>query len=184
MVRQLCIDLSKLATQMMGTCSPKTCPEMKASEWVYLCSNHTSPSACSAIDYILHTIDSAWLVLTSNKVFPSRVSIAAGSASQHLSALARRLYRVFAHAWFSHRDIFIDFEVLPFYHYTSSMSLMARGHLVNNINVHSIHRILPCLSTDAGKVYLFLSSFFFFFFFFGSSLLSSLDHSARLPAIH
>lgn len=109
-MRQLCIDMNDLITRLLSACTPKTCADMKASEWAYLCSNHPQPNSCCAIDYITHTYDSAIVSLTSSKIFPSRISIAKGTAQQHISPLARRLYRVFAHAYFEHREVFQDFE--------------------------------------------------------------------------
>ncbi|KAI9892194.1 MAG: hypothetical protein M1814_001653 [Vezdaea aestivalis] len=110
-------------------CSAATCPEMRASEWQYLCAVHDPPKSCCAIDYCCHTLDSAANMLTSTKNFPSRLSLGlagdtsgsgagnvsggAGSAQQglrHLTNIFRRLYRIFAHAWFQHRRMFWQVE--------------------------------------------------------------------------
>jgi hypothetical protein len=40
----------------------------------------------------------------------SRISIPPGSV-KHFQSIARRLYRIFAHAWFHHRAVFDSFEV-------------------------------------------------------------------------
>jgi hypothetical protein len=79
-------------------CTRVTCPEMKAGEWLYLCVAHGNdgamevrltiilkiialtlyfsillyPQQCCAIDYILHTLDSATALLNSPRAFPSR----------------------------------------------------------------------------------------------------------------
>jgi hypothetical protein len=48
---------------------------MKAGEWLYLCVAHGNDGAmeqCCAIDYILHTVDSATALLNSPRTFPSR----------------------------------------------------------------------------------------------------------------
>lgn len=79
-------------------CSSLTCPEMRASEWQYLCAVHDPPKSCCAIDYCCHTLDWAANTLTSPKHFPSRL------------AIFRRVYRIFAHAWYSHRDVFWHVE--------------------------------------------------------------------------
>ena len=86
-------------------CSPKDCPEMRASEWQYLCAVHDPPKSCSAIDYSCHTLDWATNVLTSTKLFPSRLNIEPTSI-KHMVNVFRRVYRIFAHAWFQHREIF------------------------------------------------------------------------------
>ncbi|KAK2759548.1 hypothetical protein FQN54_003027 [Arachnomyces sp. PD_36] len=97
-------------------CSAQTCPEMRASEWQYLCAVHDPPKSCCAIDYCCHTLDWASNILTSPKYFPSRLTLGseAGGGPQtsmkHLTNIFRRLYRIFAHAWFQHRDVFWQVE--------------------------------------------------------------------------
>ena len=97
-------------------CSSQTCPEMRASEWQYLCAVHDPPKSCCAIDYCCHTLDWATNVLTSPKYFPSRLTLgseAAGGAQasmRHLTNIFRRVYRIFAHAWFQHRGVFWQVE--------------------------------------------------------------------------
>ncbi|GAB1191203.1 hypothetical protein APSETT444_000374 [Aspergillus pseudonomiae] len=97
-------------------CSAQTCPEMRASEWQYLCAVHDPPKSCCAIDYSCHTLDWATNILTSPKYFPSRLTLGseAGGGAQasmrHLTNIFRRLYRIFAHAWFQHREVFWQVE--------------------------------------------------------------------------
>ncbi|KAJ0415640.1 Mob1/phocein [Aspergillus carlsbadensis] len=97
-------------------CSAQTCPEMRASEWQYLCAVHDPPKACCAIDYCCHTLDWATNILTSPKHFPSRLTLGSESGGgpqagmRHLTNVFRRLYRIFAHAWFQHRDVFWQVE--------------------------------------------------------------------------
>ncbi|RAL66210.1 hypothetical protein DID88_005882 [Monilinia fructigena] len=56
-------------------------------------------------------------IVTSQKIFPSRLSMAAGDAMddrgagvKHLINIFRRLHRIFAHAWFQHRGVFWQVE--------------------------------------------------------------------------
>ncbi|KAL6232964.1 hypothetical protein BDW75DRAFT_216446 [Aspergillus navahoensis] len=97
-------------------CSAQTCPEMRASEWQYLCAVHDPPKACCAIDYCCHTLDWATNILTSPKHFPSRLTLGSESGGgpqaglRHLTNIFRRLYRIFAHAWFQHREVFWHVE--------------------------------------------------------------------------
>ncbi|KAI9934865.1 hypothetical protein MW887_000485 [Aspergillus wentii] len=97
-------------------CTSQTCPEMRASEWQYLCAVHDPPKSCCAIDYCCHTLDWATNILTSPKYFPSRLTLGseAGGGPQasmrHLTNIFRRLYRIFAHAWFQHREVFWQVE--------------------------------------------------------------------------
>ena len=88
---------------------------MRASEWQYLCAVHEPPKSCCAIDYCCHTLEWAADTLTSTKNFPSRLLIgetpgAAQGAVRQLTNIMRRVYRIFAHAWFSHRDVFWQLE--------------------------------------------------------------------------
>ncbi|KIY67533.1 Mob1/phocein [Cylindrobasidium torrendii FP15055 ss-10] len=112
-LRRLAQDLSHpLITTLQQECNRSTCPEMKAGEWLYLCVAHGSEGAmeqCCAIDYILHTLDSATALLNSPRIFPSRLHIDKMS-HRHFSSLARRLGRIFAHAYFHHREAFEQAE--------------------------------------------------------------------------
>ncbi|KAK5052571.1 hypothetical protein LTR84_002436 [Exophiala bonariae] len=96
-------------------CSSQTCPEMRASEWQYLCAVHDPPKSCCAIDYCNHTLDWAANVLTSPRNFPSRLALGGeggniANSMKHLTNIFRRVYRIFAHAWFQHREIFWSVE--------------------------------------------------------------------------
>ncbi|KAK8060321.1 Mob1/phocein [Apiospora saccharicola] len=96
-------------------CSQVTCPEMRASEWQFLCAVHDQPKSCCAIDYCCHTLDWAANVVTNPKIFPSRFVVAAeghdkGAVLKNLVNVFRRLHRIFAHAWFQHRGVFWTVE--------------------------------------------------------------------------
>ncbi|KKA29619.1 hypothetical protein TD95_000686 [Thielaviopsis punctulata] len=96
-------------------CSTVTCPEMRASEWQFLCAVHDAPKSCCAIDYCCHTLDWAANVVTDPKVFPSRFIVLSephtkSLALKNLINVFRRLHRIFAHAWFQHRHVFWDVE--------------------------------------------------------------------------
>ena len=97
-------------------CSASTCPEMRASEWQYLCAVHDPPKSCCALDYCCHTLDWAASTLTSQKFFPSRLTLGGeGSggkqaAERQITNIFRRAYRIFAHGWFQHRHIFWTVE--------------------------------------------------------------------------
>ncbi|KAK3719302.1 hypothetical protein LTR37_004521 [Vermiconidia calcicola] len=104
--------------QDIPPCSPQTCPEMRASEWQYLCAVHDPPKSCAAIDYCCHTLDWAATTLTSSKMFPSRLGLGSGSGTsmgndkvlqqqmKEIKNIFRRVYRIYAHAWFQHREMF------------------------------------------------------------------------------
>lgn len=83
---------------------------MKATdEWLYLCAAHKNPKECCAIDYIIHTLDGTAALLNSDKCFPSRVSIPESSL-KYFQSITRRLYRIFSHAFFHHRELFDQIE--------------------------------------------------------------------------
>ena len=102
--------LVALLTKIDPACSAATCPEMRASEWQYLCAVHDTPKNCCAVDYCIHTLDWAGDILTSVKLFPSRMTLGAQDSPSHQTAvrnitnIMRRVYRIFAHAWFQHRE--------------------------------------------------------------------------------
>ncbi|KAH7030918.1 Mob1/phocein, partial [Microdochium trichocladiopsis] len=96
-------------------CSSATCPEMRASEWQFLCAVHEAPKSCCAIDYCCHTLDWAANIVTNPKIFPSRIVLGADSSERssvlkNLVNVFRRLHRIFAHAWFQHRGVFWSVE--------------------------------------------------------------------------
>ncbi|KEQ75380.1 Mob1/phocein [Aureobasidium namibiae CBS 147.97] len=115
---ELCRFLTQKANMMACAlfaddppCSAATCPEMRASEWQYLCAAHEPPKSCCAIDYCCHTLDWCATALTSTKLFPSRLGLGTETLSaqaqiRKMTEVFRRVYRIFAHAWFSHRDVF------------------------------------------------------------------------------
>ncbi|CAG8605890.1 4740_t:CDS:2 [Ambispora leptoticha] len=108
-LRQFCLELTFLVVQLSTECTRETCPEMKVINWMYLCAMHQAQIGCCAIDYIVHTLDAATTLLNSHRYFPSRISIPPSSL-KHFQQIARRLYRIFAHAYFHHREIFESFE--------------------------------------------------------------------------
>ncbi|KAG6897494.1 hypothetical protein C0992_001099 [Termitomyces sp. T32_za158] len=112
-LRRLAQDLTHpLITMLQQECTRASCPEMKAGEWLYLCVAHGTDGnveQCCAIDYILHTLDSATALLNTPRAFPSRIQIPQ-SSHRHFSSLARRLGRIFAHAYFHHREAFEQAE--------------------------------------------------------------------------
>ncbi|KAI9598464.1 Mob1/phocein [Syncephalis fuscata] len=112
-LRMLCMDINYLVIQLEIECTKESCPEMKADEWLFLCAAHLQPQACCAIDYAFHTLDGATSLLNSHKYFPSRLSIM-NSSLKHFQSIARRLYRIFAHAWYHHREEFNSFEASAF----------------------------------------------------------------------
>ncbi|KAF5349084.1 hypothetical protein D9756_009423 [Leucocoprinus leucothites] len=146
-LRRLAQDLTHpLITTLQQECSRTTCPEMKAGEWLYLCVAHGTEGAmeqCCAIDYILHTLDSATALLNSPRAFPSRLQIPQ-SSHRHFSSLARRLGRIFAHAYFHHREAFEQAEAESSL-YARFLSLTSKFDLVP-----SEFLVIPAIPSSMG----------------------------------
>jgi hypothetical protein len=120
-------ELSRLLIQKVNTvvialfandppCSAETCAEMRASEWQYLCAAHDPPKACVPIDYCCHMLDWAANLLTSQKAFARRMITSdheggeKSASMKQLINIMRRVYRIFAHTWFQHRETFWKLE--------------------------------------------------------------------------
>ncbi|KAJ1830088.1 hypothetical protein LPJ63_005154 [Coemansia sp. RSA 2711] len=98
-LRQICVELGFFVSQLHGECTHQTCPVMRANETTYYCAgNHGHPRPCSAIAYAVHTLDFA----------ERQLSRAGGEqlSLRHFQSMVRRLYRVFGHAYFHHRELF------------------------------------------------------------------------------
>ena len=111
-LRQFIVELNLLIVPMINdrSCTSETCPKMKATDmWLYLCASHAKPQDCSAIDYMIHSIDHATSTLNDPKNFKSRLDINQ-SSQKYLQSIVRRLYRLFSHTYFHHEQVFMDFE--------------------------------------------------------------------------
>nr|CAG4634992.1 EOG090X0BA8 [Alona affinis] len=109
--KQFCMELNGIAVKLQKECHPESCTQMTATDqWIFLCAAHKTPKECPAIDYTRHTLDGAACLLNSNKYFPSsRISIKESSVAK-LGSVCRRVYRIFSHAYFHHRNLFDEFE--------------------------------------------------------------------------
>jgi len=59
---------------------------------------------------MIHNLDNSTAILNNSKKFSSRVQISSSSVKD-LESIVRRLYRVFSHAFYHHKEIFYEFEV-------------------------------------------------------------------------
>lgn len=96
------------------------CSKMIAtSTYEFRCAAHSPPKQvfnylfkqCSAIDYMLHTLDNVTNILNSGKIYIDR-NKPSKSCKRDLGTLDRRLYRLYAHSYYHHKNEFIPFEVL------------------------------------------------------------------------
>lgn len=109
-LRRLVLDLSTpwmiaLQNECDKHARPQTCAAMNAGDWMFLCASHGEEKQCCAIDYMIHTLDGATSLLNSARHFPSRTYVPSTSL-RHFGAIARRLSRIFVHAWCYHRETF------------------------------------------------------------------------------
>ena len=111
-IRQFTMELSAFAVYLSSVCDQLSCPQMKATdEWMYLCAAHKQPQECSAIDYIIHTLDGTAALLNSNKWFPVGSPTVPESSLKYFHSITRRLYRILSHAFFHHKEAFDSFEI-------------------------------------------------------------------------
>ncbi|KAI4879243.1 hypothetical protein NFI96_012118 [Prochilodus magdalenae] len=144
-LRQFCLELNGLAVKLQSECHPDTCTQMTATEqWIFLCAAHKTPKECPAIDYTRHTLDGAACLLNSNKYFPSRVSIKESSVAK-LGSVCRRIYRIFSHAYFHHRQIFDSYENETFLCHRFTRFVM-KYNLMSKDNL-----IVPILEEEEGQ---------------------------------
>jgi len=134
-LRQFVIEFNIILVALGDECTPETCPKMTASnEWQYLCAAHRKPQDCAAIDYMTHTIDGSTALLTNARHFASRGDVPPGNA-KYFQSMARRLYRIFAHVYFHHRQIFDEVEAemhlcARFSHFVMKFRLMSTSMLL------------------------------------------------------
>ncbi|KAI6654284.1 MOB-like protein phocein [Oopsacas minuta] len=142
-MRQICLQLNALSVHLQSCCIPTQCVNMQADgDEVYLCAVHKKPKECSAIDYILHTLDGSCSILNNTKLFPSRVTVKSGSM-QRLESTARRLYRIFGHAYYRHREVFDKYEsqtkmCLRFTKFALKYDLLTMDSLTIPVEISSI----------------------------------------------
>jgi len=110
-LRQSSIELGYLLVLLHQVCNKTNCPKMIATQkFSFLCAAHQQQNQdCCAMDYMMHTLDWTITLLNSEKHFPNRTDIKQ-SDSATFSNISRRIYRIFAHAYFHHREVFDQFE--------------------------------------------------------------------------
>lgn len=114
-MRLILQEMSHLLFYLADSCDSKTCPTMLATaEWKFLCTVHSSdPQDCCAISYCSHLLDSGEPSFVKNCsadfLSPGNKQMVQ-EAQKTYSFLERRSYRILAHAYFHHKDVFVDFE--------------------------------------------------------------------------
>ncbi|PWN52788.1 Mob1/phocein, partial [Violaceomyces palustris] len=137
-LRRVVLDLSTpWLTSLQEDCDknakPDTCSAMNAGDWMYLCASHGEEKQCCAIDYTIHTLDGTTSLLNSARHFPSRTYVP-NTSLRHFGSMARRLSRIFVHAWCYHRDVFQACEAETSL-YTRFFALLERYDLLATDNL-------------------------------------------------
>jgi len=145
-LRRFVIELNDLVICLRETnaCTSTTCPKMNATEkYTFRCAGINGGAAfqCCAVEYMTHTLDSASQTLSSSSHFPvnDRAVISRSSLSS-CSSQCRRLYRLFPHAYFHHREIFVKFEserhlLKRFLRFVREFGLVSEKQLVPAISI-------------------------------------------------
>lgn len=122
-------------------CTPQSCSSMTCTDkWGYLCAAHgATPQQCSALDYCSHLLASLTTALCNPVAFPHRHKFPDKSAEQ-FDGMARRLYRVFGHAFHHHRRVFDSFEssthvTARFLHFVQEFKIMSPAAFVPPIDL-------------------------------------------------
>ncbi|KAJ2776800.1 hypothetical protein H4R18_005482 [Coemansia javaensis] len=136
-MRQVCIEMGLYVAQAHRECTEGGCPVMRAGEATYYCASHERPQQCSALGYSVHTLDSAVHTLG---------AATAAVPRRQLQSMARRLYRIFAHAYFHHREFFERQEAAS-YLYARFVRLVRKYGLL-----HEAQLIVPDLPTTVEPV--------------------------------
>ncbi|KAJ1981569.1 hypothetical protein H4R35_000663 [Dimargaris xerosporica] len=126
-LREVCIELNFFIAYLRDECTRESCPEMVVGEWRFLCAAHRPPQSCAALEYIVHTHNGATSCLTDIKHFPFLARVPERSMKM-LKDIARRLDRVFAHAYHNHRKTFLNFE--NHYHTYSRFSALINRYSI------------------------------------------------------
>jgi hypothetical protein len=108
-IRQFLLESNLLVTQLQNVCNETICPVMRINNDTYKCTVHETWTECSAIDYMIHNLDSATEILLDFKIFVNDGKVQESEINS-LHQIVKRIYRIFGHAMFFHQDAFVEFE--------------------------------------------------------------------------
>lgn len=104
------VEVGFYVVYISAECNARNCRKMQAtSKFMYRCSAHKRPKDCTAIQYCIHTLD-LFAERLNNKEYALPFKIPKKRAEKDMCDLCRRVYRIFAHAFFHHRHMFDDYE--------------------------------------------------------------------------
>ena len=75
-IRQFILELNLLVVQLLGVCTREKCKQMTAgNDYMFICAAHQDNKDCSAIDYMIHTLDNVTAMIQNSSNFSSRIAI-------------------------------------------------------------------------------------------------------------
>eukprot|EP00484_Ammonia_sp_Unknown_P031003 CAMPEP_0197028788 /NCGR_PEP_ID=MMETSP1384-20130603/8396_1 /TAXON_ID=29189 /ORGANISM="Ammonia sp." /LENGTH=324 /DNA_ID=CAMNT_0042457845 /DNA_START=423 /DNA_END=1397 /DNA_ORIENTATION=- len=114
MMKYFLIEVGFFVVFLSVQCNNTNCNKMQAtSKFRYRCSAHRKPKDCNAIQYCVHTLDLFTERLNHkdyNICSPTFSKIPEKKAKKDIGDLCRRVYRIFAHAFFHHQQLFDKYE--------------------------------------------------------------------------
>lgn len=106
-LRIIASQMSQLLVGLYDVVDPKV--NMSVNGEQYLLPGPEGAVSCTALEYCTVTLNSFCNVLNSNTTFPSRHSVKESAFKQLLNP-CRRVHRIFAFAYFHHREVYEDVE--------------------------------------------------------------------------
>ena len=134
-IRQFLMEANILVTHLQAMCNETNCPIMRVNNDSYKCTVHDKWRDCSAIDYMVHNLDSSTELLLNFKSLVVKGKVPESELIV-LHQILRRLYRVFAHTIYAHSDLFWKFEhqtflYKRFFHFSKKFNINHKEKLVN-----------------------------------------------------
>ena len=107
----LLIEVGLFVVYLSPQCNQKNCSKMQATtKFRYRCSAHRKPKDCNSIQYMVHTLDLFTEKMSSPQYIYSNEKIPEKKAKKDMGDLCRRVYRIFAHSFFHHQQLFDHYE--------------------------------------------------------------------------
>uniref|UniRef100_A0A3P9JXP9 MOB family member 4, phocein n=1 Tax=Oryzias latipes TaxID=8090 RepID=A0A3P9JXP9_ORYLA len=134
-----------MAVPPQSECHPDTCTQMTATEqWIFLCAAHKTPKEVSR---------GCGLSTSGRPLSLHRVSIKESSVAK-LGSVCRRIYRIFSHAYFHHRQIFDKYENETFLchrftRFVMKYNLMSKDNLIVPILEEEVQNAAPAGESEA-----------------------------------
>eukprot|EP01083_Nonionella_stella_P022172 61315_1 len=113
-MKNFLIEVGLFVVYLSNECNNTNCNKMQAtSKFRYRCSAHRKPKDCNAIQYCVHTLD-----LFTEKMNNKEYNVCSNNynkipekkAKKDIGDLCRRVYRIFAHAFYHHQTLFDHYE--------------------------------------------------------------------------